>query len=249
LVHSSALSSGHEKTASFIKNQNAGGGGDFPEAVHSALEEAIYQQPWATDAVARIIFLVLDAPPHQNAEVTSELQAQIRAAAKAGIRIIPVTASGIDRATEFLMKTFAVATGATYTFLTDHSGIGNGHLAPTADKFDVEKLNDLLVRIVNQSISVDACDQRSAAELQATTELAHCSFFPNPTVDMVNIQLTAAIDEIALLSSSGQVIKRLEQPAAGNYRWYLKNLPGATYILRFTHKGKQESKQLVLVSS
>ncbi len=249
LVQSSALSTGHALTAAFIKNQNAGGGGDFPEAVHAALDEAIYHQPWSQSAVARIIFLVLDAPPHQNAEVTSELQAQIRAAARAGIRIIPVTASGIDRSTEFLMKSFAVATGATYTFLTDHSGIGNGHLAPTADKFDVEKLNDLLVRIVNQSIRVDACDQQAVVALPEILEQALCTFFPNPTTDAVNIQLNTAIDEIALLASDGQVIKRLEQPAAGNYRWYLKNLPGATYIIRFTYKGRQESKQLVVVSS
>ncbi len=249
LVQSSALSTGHALTAAFIKNQNAGGGGDFPEAVHAALDEAIYHQPWSQSAVARIIFLVLDAPPHQNQEVTSELQAQIRDAARAGIRIIPVTASGIDRSTEYLMKTFAVATGATYTFLTDHSGIGNGHLAPTADKFDVEKLNDLLVRIVNQSIRVDPCDQQAVIAIPEIPEHALCTFFPNPTTDAVDIQLNTAIDEVALLASNGQVIKRLEQPAAGNYRWYLKNLPGATYVIRFTHNGKQESRQLVVVSS
>jgi len=249
LVKSSPLTSGHHLTAEFIKNQFAGGGGDFPEAVDAALDEAIYQQKWSENAIARIIFLVLDAPPHQNAEVIAQIQSQIRAASKLGIRIIPITASGIDRSTEFIMKSLAVATGSTYTFITDHSGIGGSHLAPTADKYDVEKLNDLLVRIVNQAVYSVPCDQnienRNSGNLSATA----FSFFPNPTNDVVNIEISEPLDEIALLNTNGQVIKRLEQPAAGNYIWFLKDLPSAAYVIRFSKDGKVDSKQLVLVNS
>lgn len=249
LVKSSPLTSGHHLTADFIKNQYAGGGGDFPEAVHSALEEAIYQQKWSENAIARIIFLVLDAPPHENPEVIADLKAQIRAAAKMGIKIIPITASGIDRSTEFIMKSIAMSTGATYSFITDHSGIGGSHLAPTADKYEVEKLNDLLVRIVNQSVYVVPCEQNMVDRNSGKLEEIAISYYPNPTNDIVHIEITNAVDEIALLDVQGQIIKRLEKPAAGNYTWFLKGLPGASYILRFTNNGKIESKQIVLVNS
>ena len=41
-------------------------------------------------------------------------------------------------------------TGGTYTFLTNHSGIGNSHLEPTIGEYEVEKLNDLLVRVISE---------------------------------------------------------------------------------------------------
>ena len=42
------------------------------------------------------------------------------------------------------MRAFAIATGGTYTFLTDHSGIGDSHLEPTIGSYEVEFLNELL---------------------------------------------------------------------------------------------------------
>ena len=68
------------------------------------------------------------------------LQNSIRAAAQKGIRIVPLSASGINKDTEFLMKFFGLATNGTYTFLTDHSGIGGKHLEPTTDEYKVEAL-------------------------------------------------------------------------------------------------------------
>ncbi|HQU60085.1 MAG TPA: hypothetical protein PLU64_12855, partial [Saprospiraceae bacterium] len=92
-------------------------------------------------------FLILDAPPHYNDATVTAVQAQIRAAAEKGIKIVPVTASGIDKETEFLMRFTAIATNAPYTFKTDHSGIGNDHLEPTVGDYEVEHLNGLIVRL------------------------------------------------------------------------------------------------------
>ena len=77
---------------------------------------------------------------------------QLQLAAEKGIRIIPVSASGIDRETEFLMRILAIASNGTYTFITDHSGIGNEHLEPTVGEYEVEFLNDLIVRLVNEYV-------------------------------------------------------------------------------------------------
>ncbi|CAH8283894.1 von Willebrand factor type A domain-containing protein [Mariniflexile fucanivorans] len=137
---------------SFISNQSANGGGDFPEAVHSALDVAISQNSWNDNASARIMFLLLDAPPHYTQEVISSLELNLIKAAEKGIKIIPITASGIDKATEYLMRSFAILTNGTYVFITDDSGIGNDHLEATIGNFEVEKLNDLMVRLVGEYI-------------------------------------------------------------------------------------------------
>lgn len=137
---------------SFISNQSADGGGDFPEAVHSALDVAITQNSWNDNASARILFLLLDAPPHYTQEVISSLELNLIKAAEKGIKIIPITASGIDKATEYLMRSFAILTNGTYVFITNDSGVGNDHLEPTIGEFEVEKLNDLLVRLVGEYV-------------------------------------------------------------------------------------------------
>jgi hypothetical protein len=137
-------------TVNFIKNQSAGGGGDFPEAVHSALSKAVNELQWSTKAKTRILFLVLDAPPHHDNSVISDIQTSILKAAEKGIKIIPITASGIDKGTEFLMRFLALGTNGTYVFLTDHSGIGNSHLEATVGQYEVEFLNNLMVRLINK---------------------------------------------------------------------------------------------------
>lgn len=137
---------------SFISSQSANGGGDFPEAVHSALDVAITQNSWNDNASARIMFLLLDAPPHYTQDVISSLELNLIKAAEKGIKIIPITASGIDKSTEYLMRSFAILTNGTYVFITDDSGVGNDHLEPTIGKFEVEKLNDLMVRLVGEYV-------------------------------------------------------------------------------------------------
>lgn len=137
-------------TLAFIRKQSAGGGGDFPEAVHTALDKAINELQWSGKARARLMFLVLDAPPHNNSSVLASLQTSIARAAANGIRIIPVTASGIDKETEFLMRFMSISTNGTYVFITDDSGVGNDHLEATVGGYNVEYLNDLLVRLINK---------------------------------------------------------------------------------------------------
>ncbi len=137
-------------TVNFIKKQSAGGGGDFPEAVHTALDKSVNELQWSTTARTRLLFLVLDAPPHHNSTVITSLQGTIKKAAEKGIKIIPVTASGIDKETEFMMRFVSVSTNGSYVFITDDSGVGNDHLEATVGQYKVEFLNNLLVRLINK---------------------------------------------------------------------------------------------------
>lgn len=137
-------------TANFIKNQSARGGGDFPEAVHSALDKAIHELQWSVNSKTRILFLLLDAPPHYDNAVIKDIQKSILKASEKGIKVIPITASGIDKETEFLMRFISMTTNGTYVFITNHSGIGNSHLEPTVGQYQVEFLNNLMVRLINK---------------------------------------------------------------------------------------------------
>jgi hypothetical protein len=93
---------------------------------------------------------LLDAPPHANNQVAQSIQASIKLAAEKGIKIIPITASGIDKETEFLMRFFGQTTNGSYVFVTGHSGIGNEHLIPSVGEYQVEYLNDLIVRLIDK---------------------------------------------------------------------------------------------------
>lgn len=152
LTRKSDFSSDIDQTVDFIKKQSADGGGDFPEAVDVALNESIKDLQWSSDATSRILFLVLDAPPHHDKEVISKINRLIALASSKGIKIIPITASGIDKETEFLMRYMAIATNGTYVFITNDSGIGNDHMVASVGKYQVELLNSLMERLINESL-------------------------------------------------------------------------------------------------
>ncbi|MFT5647640.1 MAG: hypothetical protein ACI976_002332 [Aureispira sp.] len=151
VTRSSPLSANMDATINFINDQSADGGGDYPEAVDAALEEAISQQNWSESARTRIVFLMLDAPPHHDIKSLKSIQASIAKAAEKGVKLIPIASSGIDKKTEFLMRFFSLTTNGSYVFMTDHSGVGNGHVEPTIGEYRVEYLNELLTRIITQS--------------------------------------------------------------------------------------------------
>ena len=135
-----------------LSAQSSGGGGDYPEAVHSALADATNNHAWSESARSRLLFMVLDAPPHDTTQVRSSLEQSVTSLAEQGVRVIPLGASGIDKSTEFLMRNIDIVTGGTYTFLTNDSGIGGDHIEPTVGEFDVEQLNDQMVRLIVESM-------------------------------------------------------------------------------------------------
>ena len=136
------------ETIQYIGEQEADGGGDWPEAVHKALSDGIQSLSWDTHAKSRVAFLVLDAPPHHEEDVIASCQKSIAKYAEMGIKIVPVAASGIDKGTEYLLRSFAMATNGTYVFITNDSGVGDSHIEATVGKYQVEKLKDLIARLI-----------------------------------------------------------------------------------------------------
>lgn len=129
--------------------QNADGGGDWEEAVEIALDEAV-DKNWSSDNTTKLLFHVLDAPPHFIPDVMNKYENAIRTASSKGIRMIPLASSGIDKYTEYLLRNEAMMTGGTYTFITNDSGIGEEHIEATVGETVVEYLNIMLIRIINE---------------------------------------------------------------------------------------------------
>lgn len=148
LTRHSNFSTDIDKTKEFVDKQHAEGGGDYPEAVHTALEHMLQDLSWNTEARTRLAFLILDAPAHHETDIINSLQKSVAACAQQGIRLIPVAASGVDKNTEFMLRFFAIATGGTYVFITNDSGVGYDHIAASVGKYEVEQLNRLIIRLI-----------------------------------------------------------------------------------------------------
>ena len=177
LTRISRLTNNIKETQSFIDKQQANGGGDYPEAVPEALMAAMNSAGWDPLARARIAFLILDAPCHQDSATIALLHEQILNAAAVGVRIVPVVCSGLGESGELLLRSMALATNGTSFFLTDDSGIGHSHLKPTTDSLKVEHLNDMLVRTIVEFSSMPSCDPSEFTE-DVSEEIEQ--FLPNP---------------------------------------------------------------------
>jgi Mg-chelatase subunit ChlD len=134
-----------------LGTQQAGGGGDTPEAMEAALEESSRMAWRADDATARLVFLVADAPTHEGPSAR-RFAGAVTQHHDAGTAIYPVGASGVDPQAEAQLRVAAHATGGQYIFLTDHSGVGDSHAAPKVDQFKVESLNKAMTRMIRQEL-------------------------------------------------------------------------------------------------
>lgn len=178
LVRLSPLNDDVSVTSAFLNAQHASGGGDFEEAVPEALMAAVNAADWSSSARARIAFLILDAPAHNDTATLALLHRQIADAAAQGIRVVPVVCSGLREAGELLLRQMALLTNGTSFFLTDDSGIGETHLKPTTDSLKVEHLNDMLVRTIIEFSSMPECANDWADS--ALAETPEERFLPNP---------------------------------------------------------------------
>ena len=140
-----------EQQKNLVK-QSASGGGDFPEAVDRALNEAV-NKDWTADNAMRLIFHVCDAPPHSDQISQTTYFNAINTAAQKGIRIIPVASNGIYLAAEYLLRQEAIMTGGTYIFLTDFNGKDEKELPQTVGVFTEKNLNEYIVYVVNKYLT------------------------------------------------------------------------------------------------
>lgn len=259
LVKSVDFTQDVQKIVEFIKTNYADGGGDFPEAVDYALEAAINGLSWNENSITRIVFLILDAPPHNEPDVINRLQKYITLAAAKGIRIVPLTCSGIDKSTEYLMRSFALLTNGTYLFLTDDSGIGAKHLSPTTDNYSVQLLNSLILRTIYQFSYLPPCVAKSAVKgdtlivADAKTENINnilpsdeqkmnnfqreirWKYYPNPCRGVLYIEVFEDIKELFISDITGKIVFKIENSQNKVLTVDLSKFPNGYYFIRYEY--------------
>lgn len=243
------FSSNPAETVAYVNKQSHGGGGDHPEAVDAALETALLQLEWRETAAARLLFLVLDAPPHQDPDNISRLQAMTKLAAEQGVRIIPIVCSGMSKDGEYLLRSMALGTNGTYVFLTDDSGIGGTHLKPTTDSYEVEMLNDLMVRVIDQFSQTLVCgaelDKGSLVKEDRPKGDIKFRAYPNPTSGPVTIKLPRNAGEVFVFDMVGKLLRRISINAR-KQTIDLAGLASGTYLLKYVDGDKQGAQRVVL---
>ncbi len=246
-----ALSTDLSALNTFVQDQRAAGGGDFPEAIDVALEELTTSINWSKNAMAKIAFIILDAPPHQDSASIERVNRSVLKAAELGIRLIPITGSGIDKNTEYLMKALAIQTNGTYLYLTDDSGVGGKHLDASNDKTEVLPLNDLMVKVVDSMIEVACFEPNEESDITATetnTSLEGVQLFPNPMVDVLNINVAFDVDQVQIFDLTGQVMLDLGVLKAGSHQIDVSRLKAGNYLIVFRTGDQMNSLKLISVN-
>jgi len=237
-----------DDVVSFVSEQYAGGGGDFPEAVHSGLNVAINEMDWSKKALTKIIFLILDAPPHT--ENAKDIQKLMQQASEKGIKIIPITASGIDKSTEFCMKYLAAGTGGDYIYITDHSGVGNGHIKPTGVVEDVDLLNTQILKTMKKYSQWEGCNKQDTVINPIEpridifgNEQIQISAFPNPATKYINVKSNVTAQKMSIYSLGGSLIQEKSEIKSKEVKFDVSNMADGLYILTVIVEGKAFSNK------
>ncbi|MNR87117.1 hypothetical protein D3C72_179790 [compost metagenome] len=127
---------------------SAMGGGDYPEALNPALNEAVTQLSWDDGEAVRLTFVVGDAPPNLSNPQDVPYTVSMVKALERGIKIVPLAASGLDAFGEFVFRQLAQFTGGKFLFLT-YGGQTSHQVGPVQEN----NLDDLVVGIVKAELS------------------------------------------------------------------------------------------------
>ena len=139
-----------------INGLEADGGGDYPEALNEALEETQRRLSWTREESLRLTFLITDAPAHYYDKQSFNYAQGVLDAQQMGMKIFPIASGGSDGVAEVQLRQIAQHTLGHFIFITEGNGSSQGsegsdyHVDPA--QFDVERLDDLVVRLINEEV-------------------------------------------------------------------------------------------------
>ena len=141
-----------------LRDVEADGGGDRPEALEEGLHDVLTGAAWRGDDTRKLVFLVADAPPHVGGEGPAYAD-DLRAAAAEGVKIFPIASSGLadDAQGEYVFRQLAQQTMGRFVFLTyGADGVSPGdatahQVAP--DAYSTLPLDELVVQLVRDEVA------------------------------------------------------------------------------------------------
>jgi len=96
---------------------HANGGGDTPEHVNEAVRVAVRTLKFKPESVARLVFLIGDAPPHLDYDNDEGYVNAMQEANHAGIQIFSIAASGMNDLGQVVFRQLSQYTGGTHMFV------------------------------------------------------------------------------------------------------------------------------------
>lgn len=137
---------------------SAGGGGDGPEHVLKGLNDAVNEVHWSQDTRAvKLVYLVGDAPPHEDYDDGLTLEGVLHDAQKRGVRISAIRC-GNDSMTLAKWTTIAARTDGEVSSIEQNGGV---HAAVTTP-YDAE-LARLNAELAKTEVHFGSSSERKAA--------------------------------------------------------------------------------------
>jgi len=136
----------------------AGGGGDGPEDLQSALEDAVKKIQWNTGGI-RLAFIISDAEPHLDYGQTYTYVDAAHDAKKEAIKFYSIGTGGLPLAGEFVLRQISQYTQGRYIFLTygergESEGGKEGSVSHhTGANFQTDKLESIIIRFTKEELA------------------------------------------------------------------------------------------------
>ncbi len=137
---------------------SASGGGDGPEDLETALDDAVNKMDWNKDGV-RTVFVVTDAEPHLDYYHEYTYMDAANDARAKGIKIYTIGTGGLPLEGEYVLRQVSQLTEGKYIFLTygektEAGGGTEGSVSHhTGANFTTDKLEAIIIRFVRDEVA------------------------------------------------------------------------------------------------
>jgi hypothetical protein len=137
-----------------IAGVSADGGGDYPEDVQQGVYDGLSKPNWRGPGTVKLMFLIGDAPPHLDYANDPDYTTTAGQAAKEGVKVETLAASGLDDQGEYVWRQLAEMTLGEFMFLTYGPDGGPGNLTTHhVSGYTPMNLDDLVVGLISHELN------------------------------------------------------------------------------------------------
>jgi hypothetical protein len=166
-----------------ISGIEAGGGGDMPEDMNQGVHAALTELEWSSQSVAKMAFVIADAPPHLDYPNDPDYALSMKTASHKGIQLFGVAASGMDALGQAVMRQMAQYTGATEMFVlrggAGPQSTGGGDplssCGGTQEQYASGNLDGLIVSKIKRELASLDADPTKIAGLRTDESAKPCN--------------------------------------------------------------------------